>query len=137
MEPPPIPGSQKANPTSLFSFVDSKTPLKSIDQVRGRLECETGVTEYWNHKLMKVEKELVDLNGEANEALYCASKQKMKADTFGERITFLNFELFSKCQGHIESYERSHEGNIETEEERNKGFEDSRRLAKGKELRQP
>ncbi|KAB2614304.1 ion channel POLLUX-like 2 [Pyrus ussuriensis x Pyrus communis] len=87
MEPPPIPRLPKANPTSSFSFV------------RGKLDYETGVAEYWNHNLMKVEKELVDLNGEANEA-------------------------------HIESYEHFWEGNVEMEEERNKGFEDSHQLVK-------
>ncbi|KAB2602861.1 ion channel POLLUX-like 2 [Pyrus ussuriensis x Pyrus communis] len=74
MERPPLPGS----------FVDSETSLKSIDQVRGRLEYEMGIAE----------KEHVDLNGKANKALYRASKQKTKADTFGEMIIFLNFELF-------------------------------------------
>ncbi|KAB2600648.1 ion channel POLLUX-like 2 [Pyrus ussuriensis x Pyrus communis] len=32
MELPPLSKSQKANPTSSFSFVDLKMPLKSIDQ---------------------------------------------------------------------------------------------------------
>ncbi|RXI01172.1 hypothetical protein DVH24_001406 [Malus domestica] len=44
----------------------------------GRLDYEISVVEYWNHKLMKVEKELVDLNGEANGALYRGSKQKTR-----------------------------------------------------------
>ncbi|RXH83445.1 hypothetical protein DVH24_005698 [Malus domestica] len=130
MEPPPLPQSSKPNPTSSFSSVDSEVLLKSIDQVRKRLNYETGVAEYRNYKLMKAEKELMDLNGEANEAFYCASKQKTNADTSGERITFLNFELFQKRRGHIESYERSREGNAEIKEERNKDFEDSRRLVK-------
>ncbi|KAM1310081.1 hypothetical protein PS2_006707 [Malus domestica] len=103
MEPPPLPQSSKPNPTSSFSSVDSEVLLKSIDQVRKRLNYETGVAEYRNYKLMKAEKELMDLNGEANEAFYCASKQKTNADTSGERITFLNFELFQKRRGHIES----------------------------------
>ncbi|RXH71223.1 hypothetical protein DVH24_018578 [Malus domestica] len=63
--------------------------------------------------------------------------QKTKADMSGEMITFLNFELFQKHRGHIDSYERSQDGNVEIEEERNKGFEDSRRLVKGNEPRQP
>ncbi|RXH87376.1 hypothetical protein DVH24_034276 [Malus domestica] len=94
MEPPPLPRSSKTNPTSLFSFVDSETPLKSIDQVRGRLKYETGIAEYWNHKLMKAEKELVDLNSEANEALYRASKQKTKADTylFSTKMVLMKFK---------------------------------------------
>ncbi|CAN6688325.1 unnamed protein product [Malus baccata var. baccata] len=74
---------------------------------------------------MKAEKELVDLNGEANEALYYASKQKTKADTSGEMITFINFDLFQNRWGHIESYECSREGKTEIEEEHKKGFEDS------------
>ncbi|KAB2600344.1 ion channel POLLUX-like 2 [Pyrus ussuriensis x Pyrus communis] len=86
---------------------------------------------------MKAEKELVDLNSKANEVLYRASKQKTKVDTSGERITFLSFELFQKCLGHIESYKRPREGKAEMKEEYNKGFEDSRQLAKGKELHQP
>ncbi|TQE05875.1 hypothetical protein C1H46_008558 [Malus baccata] len=65
---------------------------------------------------MKAEKELVDLNDEANEAFYSASKQKTKVDMSGERITFLNFELFQKRRGHIESYKRSREGKVEIEE---------------------
>ncbi|KAM1872933.1 hypothetical protein ACFX13_006832 [Malus domestica] len=103
MEPPPLPRSSKPNPTSSFSSVDSEVRLKSIDQVRKRLNYETGIVEYRNYKLMKAEKELMDLNGEANEAFYRASKQKTNADTYGERITFLNFELFQKRRGHIES----------------------------------
>ncbi|KAB2634795.1 ion channel POLLUX-like 2 [Pyrus ussuriensis x Pyrus communis] len=94
MEPPPIPGSPKANPMSSFRFV------------REKLDYEIGVAEYWNHNLIKVEKELVDLNGEANKALYRENKQKTK-------------------------------GNVEMEEERNKVFEDSHRLVKGKEPHQP
>ncbi|RXH78768.1 hypothetical protein DVH24_002286 [Malus domestica] len=94
MEPPPLLRSPKSNPTSSFSSVDLEAPLKSIDQVRKRLNYEIGVTEYRNYKLMKAEKELMDLNSEANEALYRASKQKMNADTSRERITLLNFELF-------------------------------------------
>ncbi|RXH76824.1 hypothetical protein DVH24_019712 [Malus domestica] len=78
IEPPPIPRSPNANPT--FNY-------------------ETGIAEYWNHKLMKAEKELVDLNDEANEAFYRASKQKTK-----------------KRRGHIESYKRSREGKVEIEE---------------------
>ncbi|KAM1227490.1 hypothetical protein EV1_006831 [Malus domestica] len=130
MELPPLPRSPKPNPTSSFSSVDSEVRLKSIDQVCKRLNYETGVAEYRNYKLMKAEKELMDLNGEANEAFYRASKQKTNADTSGERITFLNFELFQKRRGHIESYERSREGNAQMKEERNKDFEDSRRLVK-------
>ncbi|KAB2614454.1 ion channel POLLUX-like 2 [Pyrus ussuriensis x Pyrus communis] len=102
MEPPPLSGSLNAYPMSSFSYVDSETPLKNIDQVRGKLDYENGVSEYWNHKLMKVEKKFVDLNGKANE----------------------------KCRGHIESYERSREGKAKMEEKHNKGFEDSRRLTK-------
>ncbi|CAN6677611.1 unnamed protein product [Malus baccata var. baccata] len=119
MEPPPLPGSPNVYPTSLFSYVDSKTPLKNIDQVRGKLDYETSVVKYWNHKLMKVEKKLVDLNGKANKALYHASK-----------ITPLNFELWQKRRGHIESYERSQEGKVELEKKRNKGFKYSHRLVK-------
>ncbi|TQE01934.1 hypothetical protein C1H46_012432 [Malus baccata] len=89
MERPPLPGSPKVNPTSSFSFVDSEMSLKSIDQVREKLNYETGVAEYCHHNLMKTEKELVDLNSEANEAFYCANKQKTKANTSRERITFL------------------------------------------------
>ncbi|RXI04732.1 hypothetical protein DVH24_039006 [Malus domestica] len=74
MELPPLPRLLKVNPTSLFSSVNSEMPLKSIDQIRGRLNYEIGVAEYWNHKLIKAEKELVDLNGEANETLYRANK---------------------------------------------------------------
>ncbi|KAB2635811.1 ion channel POLLUX-like 2 [Pyrus ussuriensis x Pyrus communis] len=112
MEPSPLLGLRKANPTSSFSSVDSEMLLKSIDQVR-------------EDSTMRRAPPTCDLNGEANEALYHASKQKTKADTFGERITFLNFELFQKRWGHIESYERSQEGEAEIEEECNKGFEDS------------
>ncbi|RXI09464.1 hypothetical protein DVH24_034081 [Malus domestica] len=46
MEPHPLPGSPKANPTSSLSSVDSETQLKSIDQARGRLNYETGITKY-------------------------------------------------------------------------------------------
>ncbi|RXH93086.1 hypothetical protein DVH24_013662 [Malus domestica] len=102
MEPPLLPRLPKANP------IDA---TESINQVRDKLDSETGVAEYWNHKLIKAEKELVDLNGEVNEGLYSASKQKTKAGICGERITFLNFELFQKHRGHIESYEHSREGN--------------------------
>ncbi|KAB2594995.1 ion channel POLLUX-like 2 [Pyrus ussuriensis x Pyrus communis] len=56
MEPPPLLGSSKVNPTSLFSSVDSETSLKSINQVRRRLDYETSVADYWNHKLMKAKK---------------------------------------------------------------------------------
>ncbi|TQD83573.1 hypothetical protein C1H46_030880 [Malus baccata] len=94
MEPPPLSGSPKANPTSSFNCVDLKTPLKSIDQVHEILDYETSIGKYWSHKLMKAEKELVDLNSEANEALYRISNQKTKAGTSIKMITFLNFELF-------------------------------------------
>ncbi|KAB2603969.1 ubiquitin thioesterase OTU1-like [Pyrus ussuriensis x Pyrus communis] len=133
MEPPPLSGSLKANLTSSFSSVDLETLLKNLDQVRGKLDYLTGMAEYWNHKLMKAEKELVDLNDEDNEVHYHASKQKTKADMSRERITFLNFELFQMRWGHIESYECSREGKAEMEKERYKGFEDSRRLVKRKE----
>ncbi|RXH80990.1 hypothetical protein DVH24_004904 [Malus domestica] len=74
MEPPPLLGSPKVNPTSLFSSVDLKTLLKNIDQVHRRLDLESGVAEYCNHKIINAEKELVDLNGKANETLYRANK---------------------------------------------------------------
>ncbi|RXH88505.1 hypothetical protein DVH24_000104 [Malus domestica] len=78
MEPPPLIGLSKVNPTSSFSSVDSEMPLKSLDQVRGRLDYETSVIEYWNHKLMKAEKELVDLNDEANKVLYHEGKAEIE-----------------------------------------------------------
>ncbi|CAN6542338.1 unnamed protein product [Malus baccata var. baccata] len=122
MEPPPLPGSPKANPTSLFSSINSETPLKNIDQVRGRLDYETDVDNYLNHKLMKAKKELVDLIGKANKTLYCANKQKTKTGisitTILSRINILGRETKMK-------------------EERNKGFEDFHQVAKGKELHQP
>ncbi|TQE00669.1 hypothetical protein C1H46_013718 [Malus baccata] len=46
MEPSPLLGSPKANPTLSFSFVDLETLLKSIDQVYGRLNYETDAVEY-------------------------------------------------------------------------------------------
>ncbi|KAB2614932.1 ion channel POLLUX-like 2 [Pyrus ussuriensis x Pyrus communis] len=131
MELPPLPGLLKVNPTTSFSSVDSEMPLKSTDQVCGRLKYETVIAEFWNHKLMKAEKELVDLNCEVNETLYHANKQKTKVDMSGERITFLKFELFQKHRGHIQLHEHFWEGKAKIEKERNKGFEDSRRLAKG------
>ncbi|CAN6561161.1 unnamed protein product [Malus baccata var. baccata] len=82
MEPFPLPGSPKANPTSSFSSVDLETPLENINQIL----YETGFLESSNEKLMKAKKELVDLNGKANEALYHANKQKMKADMCVERL---------------------------------------------------
>ncbi|TQD93571.1 hypothetical protein C1H46_020842 [Malus baccata] len=82
-------------------------------------------------------KELVDLNGKANEALYRASKQKTKATTSGERIPFLNFELSQKHRDHIECYKHFEEGNAKMKEERNKGFEDFRQVVKGNEPNQP
>ncbi|KAB2626127.1 ion channel POLLUX-like 2 [Pyrus ussuriensis x Pyrus communis] len=115
--------SPKANPTSSFSSVDSEMPQKNIDQ--------------WKHKLMKAEKELVDLNSKANEALYRASKQKTKATTFGERIPFLNFQLSQKRHNYIECYKHSGEGNAKMKEERNKGFEDFRQVVKEKEPNEP
>ncbi|KAB2597272.1 hypothetical protein D8674_000192 [Pyrus ussuriensis x Pyrus communis] len=68
-----------ANLTSSFSSVNAEMPLENIHQsVRdGRLQ-------------VLEPKELVDLNDKANEALYCASKQKMKADTSQEMVPFLN-----------------------------------------------
>ncbi|RXI04880.1 hypothetical protein DVH24_039154 [Malus domestica] len=90
MEPHPLLGLPKANPTS----VDLETLLKSIDRVHEKLNYEMSVGRVLGHKLMKAEEELVDLN-------------EKKADTFGEKITFLNFELFQKHRGHIESYEHS------------------------------
>ncbi|TQE08356.1 hypothetical protein C1H46_005984 [Malus baccata] len=110
MEPPPLSGLLKANPTH-----------------RRVLEPQAN----------EGRKKLVDLNGEANEVLYRANNQKTKADMSRKMITFLNFELFQKHRGHNESYERSQDGNAKIEEERNKGFEDSRQLAKGNEPRQP
>ncbi|TQD79050.1 hypothetical protein C1H46_035406 [Malus baccata] len=137
IEPPPLPRSPKANTTSSFSSVDSKTPLKNIYHVCGRLDYEMGVAEYENHMLLTKEKELVDLNGKANEMLYHASKQKMKANTSGEWIPFLNFELSQKRRNHIELYKHSQERNVKMEEERNKGFKDFRQVAKGDESYQP
>ncbi|KAB2617346.1 ion channel POLLUX-like 2 [Pyrus ussuriensis x Pyrus communis] len=109
MEPPPLPRSPKANPMSSFSFVNSKTPLKNIDQ-------------YLNHKLMKAKKKHVDLIGKANKTLYHASKQKTKANISVAAIL-----------SHINDLRRE----TEMEEERNKGFEDFHQIAKGKELHQP
>ncbi|KAB2595603.1 ion channel POLLUX-like 2 [Pyrus ussuriensis x Pyrus communis] len=111
IEPPPLLRSPKANPTSSFSSIDSTTLLENIYQVCGRLDYETRVVEYWNHKQMTEEKGLVDLNSKVNETLYRASKQKMKVDTSGERISFLNFELSQKRHKHIELYKRSQEEN--------------------------
>ncbi|KAB2595566.1 ion channel POLLUX-like 2 [Pyrus ussuriensis x Pyrus communis] len=99
IEPPPLLRSPKANPTSSFSFIDSTTLLENIYQVCGRLDYETRVVEYWNHKQMTEEKELVDLNSKVNETLYRASKQKMK-----------------KRHNHIELYKHP------TDEEKNVGL---------------
>ncbi|TQE08550.1 hypothetical protein C1H46_005856 [Malus baccata] len=89
MEPPPLPGSPNVYPTSSFSYVDSKTPLKNIDQVRGKLDYETGVVKYWNHKLMKVEKKLVDLNGplHGKDAFFRDNKEEARIEHLKSMIS--------------------------------------------------
>ncbi|KAB2626761.1 ion channel POLLUX-like 2 [Pyrus ussuriensis x Pyrus communis] len=80
MEPPPFLGYPGQNPTSLFSSVDCKMSLENIYHVREKFNYETGIAEHWNHKLVKAKKELVDLNGKANEVLY-QGKSKMDEES--------------------------------------------------------